>query len=147
MSVASNGGNEGSPPRQQRVSQPGGSGTNSGISSSDDSSDGHRSDGVPTGGRGVQSDGVPTGGRGVQSGRGAINRAEQLWHVSAVKNTSVEYYWLDAGWFNGGFPTGVGNWQQPLSNTVDKHEFPSGSIAVLGEAAHADPNPVGYVAK
>jgi hypothetical protein len=32
----------------------------------------------------------------------------QLWHVAAVKNsTSVEAYWLDAGWFNGGFPNGV----------------------------------------
>lgn len=28
----------------------------------------------------------------------------QHWHASVVKNTTVEYYWLDAGWFNGGFP-------------------------------------------
>ena len=43
------------------------------------------------------------------------DEANQLWHVQAVKNTSVEYYWLDAGWFNGGFPNGVGNWEIPLN--------------------------------
>ena len=36
--------------------------------------------------------------------------AQQMWHVEAVKNTTVEYYWLDAGWFDGDFPNGVGNW-------------------------------------
>ena len=67
----------------------------------------------------------------------------QLWHVSAVKNSSsVEAYWLDAGWFNGGFPNGVGNWQLDLTSTVDVAEFPNASLAPLGVAAHADPNPV-----
>lgn len=67
----------------------------------------------------------------------------QLWHVSAVKNSSsVEAYWLDAGWFNGGFPNGVGNWQLNLTPTVDAAEFPGSTLAPLGEAAHAEPNSV-----
>ena len=69
--------------------------------------------------------------------------ANQLWHVAAVKNsTSVEAYWLDAGWFNGGFPNGVGNWQLDLTSTVDVSEFPDATVAPLGVAAHAEPNPV-----
>ena len=32
-------------------------------------------------------------------GWGALqDEAHQLWHAEAVKNTTVEYYWLDAGW-------------------------------------------------
>lgn len=70
---------------------------------------------------------------------------QQLWHVSAVKNTTVEYYWLDAGWFNGGFPNGVGNWQLPLSACVDRAEYPNGTLAPLGTACHAAPNNVGFI--
>jgi hypothetical protein len=69
--------------------------------------------------------------------------ANQLWHVSAVRNSSsVEAYWLDAGWFNGGFPNGVGNWQLDLTSTVDAEEFPNATVAPLGSAAHAEPSPV-----
>ena len=32
----------------------------------------------------------------------------------------VEYFCIDAGWFEGGFPNGVGNW------SVDKNKFPRG---------------------
>ena len=39
---------------------------------------------------------------------GSISKKDQLWHVSAVKNTSVEYYWLDCGWSVAGF-SGVRN--------------------------------------
>ena len=67
----------------------------------------------------------------------------QLWHVAAVKNsTSVEAFWLDAGWFNGGFPNGVGNWQFPIEETVDEQFFPTQTLAPLAAAAHASPNPV-----
>eukprot|EP01048_Picozoa_sp_COSAG05_P016640 COSAG05_NODE_2171_length_3441_cov_77.812388_3_plen_565_part_00 len=70
---------------------------------------------------------------------------QQLWHVSAVKNTTVEYYWLDAGWFNGDFPNGVGNWQLPLSACVNRAEYPNGSLAPLGTACHSTPNDVGFI--
>jgi hypothetical protein len=70
----------------------------------------------------------------------------QLWHVGAVKNSSsVEAYWLDAGWFVGAFPNGVGNWQLPIEGTVDTEKFPGGTLAPLGAAAHAQPNPVQFV--
>jgi alpha-galactosidase len=74
----------------------------------------------------------------------SLTLEQQLWHVAAVKNSSaVEAYWLDAGWFNGGFPNGVGNWQFPnLTATVDADEFPGGTLLPLAEAAHAQPNPV-----
>lgn len=70
----------------------------------------------------------------------------QLFHVAAVKNSSsVEAYWLDAGWFWGAFPNGVGNWQLPINGTVDTKKFPGGSLAPLGVAAHSQPNPVKFV--
>ena len=50
-----------------------------------------------------------------------------------------------AGWFNGGFPNGVGNWQIPLSDTVLRANWPNASLAPLGEACHAEPNPVGFI--
>jgi alpha-galactosidase len=72
--------------------------------------------------------------------------ADQLWHVWAVKNSSsVEAYWLDAGWFWGGFPAGVGNWQLPISGAVNTSKFPGGTLAPLGVAAHAEPNPVQFI--
>lgn len=78
-------------------------------------------------------------------GWGLPTEANQLWHVDAVKNTSVEYYWLDAGWFDGGFPSGVGNWSLPLEQCVNKTSFPSGSLAGLGARAHAGQNRVGFI--
>lgn len=70
----------------------------------------------------------------------------QLWHVDAVKNsTSVEAYWLDAGWFTDGFPSGVGNWQLPIAETVYPEEFPNKTLAPLAERAHARPNPVQFI--
>ncbi len=72
--------------------------------------------------------------------------ADQLWHVWAVKNSSsVEAYWLDAGWFWGGFPAGVGNWQLPISGAVNTSKFPGGTLAPLGVVAHAQPNPVQFI--
>ena len=71
--------------------------------------------------------------------------AQQMWHVEAVKNTTVEYYWLDAGWFDGDFPNGVGNWTIPLSKGVNKREWPTGSLAPLGKKCHSDPSPVGFI--
>jgi len=41
----------------------------------------------------------------------------------------IEYFCLDAGWFEGGFPDGVGNW------TVDRAKFPDGLKAVA-DAVH-----------
>jgi alpha-galactosidase len=59
----------------------------------------------------------------------ALTLEIQLWHAHAVKNSSaIEAYWLDAGWFNGGFPSGVGNWQIPIDGTVDVAEFPGGTL-------------------
>lgn len=49
---------------------------------------------------------------------------------------------LDAGWFVGGFPNGVGNWQLDLTSTVDSLEFPGATLAPLAVASHAEPNPV-----
>ena len=70
----------------------------------------------------------------------------QLFHVAAVKNSSsVEAYWLDAGWFWGSFPNGVGNWMLPINGTVDTNKFPGGTLAPLGDAAHSQPNPVKFI--
>jgi hypothetical protein len=55
------------------------------------------------------------------------------------------YYWLDAGYFNGDFPNGVGNWEIPLNKMINNVTFPSRSLAPLGTASHSIPNPVGFV--
>lgn len=40
--------------------------------------------------------------------------------ADGAARAGVEYFCIDAGWFEGGFPNGVGNW------TVDKSKFPQG---------------------
>eukprot|EP00039_Didymoeca_costata_P008952 m.118940 g.118940 ORF g.118940 m.118940 type:complete len:363 (+) comp14297_c0_seq3:988-2076(+) len=72
-------------------------------------------------------------------------QSQQLWHVEMVRNTSVEYYWLDAGWFNGGFPGGVGNWQIPIDRTVLRSCYPNGTLAPLADACHKSPSSVGFI--
>ena len=73
-----------------------------------------------------------------------LTLAQQLWHAAAVKNSSsVEAYWLDAGYFNGGFPNGVGNWDAAnISSTICAAEFPGGTLAPLAALAHATPNAI-----
>ena len=68
-------------------------------------------------------------------------QSQQLWHAELCRNFSVEYLWLDAGWFNGGFPAGVGNWQLPLSQAVNRSEWPQGSLRPLADACHAPGKP------
>lgn len=46
--------------------------------------------------------------------------AGQLKAVEAAHQMGFDYYWFDAGWFPGGFPSGVGNW------SVKTKEFPNG---------------------
>jgi alpha-galactosidase len=72
--------------------------------------------------------------------------ASQLGFVQAIKDSAaVEAYWLDASYFNGCFPDGVGNWQLPLSAVIDQNELPGSDLASLGAAAHASPNPVKFI--
>jgi alpha-galactosidase len=59
-----------------------------------------------------------------------VTEANQLEFIRAVAPTGVECFWLDAGWFEGGWPAGVGNW------FPRKDAFPNG-LKPLGEAAHA----------
>jgi len=51
------------------------------------------------------------------------NRAtekNQIDFASRFAKYRVEYLWIDAGWFEGGWPNGVGNW------FVDRRRFPKG---------------------
>jgi alpha-galactosidase len=69
--------------------------------------------------------------------------------IAALKaSAAVEAYWLDAEYFNGCFPDGVGNWQLPLSAVVDQEELPSGtnrSLEALGAYAQSSPAPLQFV--
>jgi alpha-galactosidase len=58
-----------------------------------------------------------------------VNEKNQLELIAAMAPSGVEVYWLDAGWFEGGWPSGVGSWA-PRADA-----FPRG-LAPLGEAAH-----------
>ena len=48
-------------------------------------------------------------------------------------DVGIEAYWLDAGWFWGGFPGGAGNWQLPIAKTVDTTKWPTASLLPAGE--------------
>jgi alpha-galactosidase len=53
----------------------------------------------------------------------------QLEAIPKLKETGIEVLWIDAGWFVGGWPHGMGNW-------IPRPEcFPSG-LGPIGEAAH-----------
>jgi alpha-galactosidase len=54
----------------------------------------------------------------------------QLHAVQAAANLGFDTHWLDAAWFVGGFPNGVGNW------VCKPTEFPSG-LQPISEACHA----------
>lgn len=60
--------------------------------------------------------------------------ANQLDIIRAASELGLEYYWLDAYWFHGYFPKGVGNWQFPVEKTV-RDSFPRG-LKPLADAAH-----------
>lgn len=53
----------------------------------------------------------------------------QLKHIRAMPELGVETFWLDAGWFEGGWPSGVGSWIPRADH------FPRG-LKPLGDEAH-----------
>jgi len=53
----------------------------------------------------------------------------QLKHIRAMPGLGVETCWLDAGWFEGGWPNGVGSWVPRADH------FPRG-LKPLGDKAH-----------
>jgi alpha-galactosidase len=56
--------------------------------------------------------------------------AGQVQAVEAAANLGCDTHWLDAAWFPGGFPKGVGNW------SAKPKEFPRG-LKPIAEACHA----------
>jgi alpha-galactosidase len=59
----------------------------------------------------------------------AVNEQNQLDYIHKMPPVGMEAYWMDAGWFIGGWPFGVGNWDP------DPAKFPHG-LKPLGDAAH-----------
>ena len=57
-----------------------------------------------------------------------VTEANQLAAIAAMAQVGVEDYWLDAGWFVGGWPAGAGSW------TPRPERFPRG-LKPLGDAA------------
>jgi alpha-galactosidase len=60
----------------------------------------------------------------------------QLEVIREAAKLGVEVFWLDAHWFKGDFPFGVGNWQFPIKNSV-RSSFPRG-LRPLGDEAHQE---------
>ena len=63
------------------------------------------------------------------AGLNAVTERNQLDAIRAEASLGIEGYWLDAGWFEGGWPSGVGSW------TPKRDAFPRG-LRPLGDAAH-----------
>jgi alpha-galactosidase len=57
-----------------------------------------------------------------------VNESMLKTQMDAAAGLGVEYFCIDAGWFNGGFQAGVGNW------TVDAAKFPGG-LGPVGQYA------------
>jgi alpha-galactosidase len=63
------------------------------------------------------------------------NEAEQLAQIVQLKKAGVEAYWLDAVFTKGGFGSGIGAWQLPLTSSLDTSKYPKG-LRPLADAAH-----------
>jgi alpha-galactosidase len=57
-----------------------------------------------------------------------INEEMLKRQIDAAAGLGLEYFCIDAGWFEGGFPSGVGNW------TLDRGKFPNG-LTPIGKYA------------
>jgi alpha-galactosidase len=58
-----------------------------------------------------------------------VNEKNQLDFIRGMPPIGMELYWLDAGWFGGEWPFGVGTWDP------DPKKFPRG-LKPVGDAAH-----------
>ncbi len=58
-----------------------------------------------------------------------VNEKNQLELLHRLPDVGLEGYWMDAGWFIGGWPSGAGNWDPDP-------KFPHG-LKPVGDAAHA----------
>ena len=58
-----------------------------------------------------------------------VTEENQLDAIHRIAPLGIEAYWLDAGWFVGGWPSGVGTWDAKVS------AFPNG-LRPLGDEAH-----------
>jgi alpha-galactosidase len=58
-----------------------------------------------------------------------VNEKNQLDFIRDMPPVGIENYWLDAGWFEGEWPFGVGSW------IPDPKKFPHG-LKPVGDAAH-----------
>ena len=54
-----------------------------------------------------------------------VNEANQLDWIARTAQAGMECYWLDAGWFEGGWPNGVGSWV-PGPTAVPARSPPTG---------------------
>ncbi len=61
------------------------------------------------------------------------NEKNQLEIIRATKKAGYEGYWLDAYWFEGYFPDGVGNWAIPIDQTIRKKDYPHGLAPLYEE--------------
>ena len=60
-----------------------------------------------------------------------VDEANQLDWIPKTAQTGMECYWLDAGWFEGGWPNGAGSWAPGAK------QFPRG-LRPLADAAHRE---------
>lgn len=58
-----------------------------------------------------------------------VNEENQLDWIARTAKAGMETYWLDAGWFEGGWPAGAGSW------VPGAKQFPRG-LKPIGDAAH-----------
>ncbi|HEY3329294.1 MAG TPA: glycoside hydrolase family 36 protein [Capsulimonadaceae bacterium] len=59
-----------------------------------------------------------------------VTEENQLATIPTFVASGIEYFWLDAGWFEGGWPAGAGSW------VPKKDAFPRG-LRPLSDAGHA----------
>ncbi len=62
-----------------------------------------------------------------------VNVVEMKRQAKRAAELGIEVFVVDAGWFEGGFPDGVGNW-----NRVDREKFPNGLEPLAEYVRHLD---------
>ena len=61
------------------------------------------------------------------------NEKNQLEIYHAAEKMDVEGFWIDAYWFEGYFPDGVGNWAIPIAQTERRKDYPHGPRPIADE--------------
>ncbi len=66
------------------------------------------------------------------------NEKNTLEHLESIEGLGFDTFWMDAYWFEGGFPHGVGNYSYPIGSVIAKDRFPNGMASIANKVHQAE---------